>query len=89
MVSYLISNKFRVSKESDFEYLRLVFTQNTGQTVPTVYCQDMFADQIAAEEGLEKDYKIYTNTYSGINSHMLCPNITETVVEGAKDWINI
>lgn len=49
MVSYKLLSKFKVSGQKDlYGSLRVVFADENG-SVPTVYCTDFFAKQIAAE----------------------------------------
>ena len=74
--------------------LRIVFQDSDGKTIPAVYCEDLFADQIEAEKnGTTPDSQFYTETYSSHDASdffkWICPNITSTNIMALRKLDNL
>ena len=82
MVSYKLLSKFQIAEQKDlYASLRVVFADENG-SVPTVYCTDFFAEQIAAEASGLSNSKFYTETFADdlAGYKWLCPNLAQTNV---------
>ena len=65
------------------ENLRVMFktkSSNKHAYVDSVYCKDLFADQIAAEKNGTSDSSFFTDTYKDVGDTFgwawICPNVT-------------
>ncbi len=72
--------------------LRIVFQDSQGITIPAVYCEDLFADKIEAENnGTTPDSQFYTETYgtNGRAFKWICPNLTSTKIKAERKLDNL